>query len=158
MSEKTTKATNKVVKRIREMSDAELNQLPKLKADLVKSVFKKSGQVNHSMVVHIAKDFDEVIPLTQEQYATIKLLRNVEYDKQEITVFARISKGSHVEGQTFMLLEVVAARDVYFNVLLSKLRIRQIEILTQQGKWIESLNIEEYPDKVDAIVDTTIVQ
>lgn len=154
MGEKTV-VKSEVVKRIREMSAEELHQLPRLKAKLVRNVFKKSDQVNMSLKVEVGPDFTHEFRLTEEQYAVIKLSRSIAYDKQDLEVYGRVTKGVKQDGSIFMMLEVVPVKGLYFNELLNNLRIRQIEILSEKNLWPQNLVIKDYPDAVETINSIT---
>ncbi len=147
-----------LVKRIRDMNEAELHALPHLKAKLLKNVFKKSDQVNLTLQVEVAPDYNAIFKLTEEQFAIIRLERGIDFDKQQLEVYARISKGMKKDGTTFMMLEVVPCKGIYLNELLTTLRVRQVEALSQKGTWPKNLRLENYPDAAEDIKFITFEQ
>ena len=138
-----------VVKRLKDMTVAELQALPTVKAVLARTETGKKKFINFSLTLEIGKDFNHVIRLTEEQFANIKLLRKLNYDVQNVFVYARISKGVKVDGTTWMMLEVVAAPGIRFNELLTGLRANQVEQMIEIGTWNKDLQIHEYPNKVE---------
>jgi len=148
--------TKVAVKRIREMSDAEVAQLPRLNAELIKNTFKKGTIVNFVLKVEVAKDYTEEIKLNEEQYAMIKLQRDITYDAQKLVVYGRMSSGQKETGETFKFLEIVAAKGVYFNVLLTKFRNKQVDLMISKNAWPKNLELGIYPDAVEEINEVNL--
>jgi len=134
-----------IVKRIKDMNDQELAKLPQLKATLRRVEFNRSGQVNHTLKVEIMKDFDYEVRLTQEQYALIKVMRNLKYDTTQIMVSGRISKGLNKDGTHYYLIDIVPVPGMRFGELLSNDRVRFVEMLVSRGQWPKHLPINTYP-------------
>lgn len=143
---------DKVVKRLKDMNSEELRlNLASKKAVLRRNEFKKSGQVNFTLTVALAKDFNVEYKLTEEQYGLIKLERNIANDNQEVYVYVRLSKGINASAvdSEYYLLEIVAAQGITFHTLLTKLRVRQLTILVERGQWPQDLMINAYPESKD---------
>ncbi len=139
--------TENFVKRLMDMNNEELNALPKVKATLRRDDNKRFGQVNHRLLVSVAKDFNFEIRLTEEQYALIKLERDIENDNQSVYCYTRISVGTNTDGSTYHLFELVASASVRFNHILSAFRVRQIELMQKKGAWPIELTIKPYQAK-----------
>lgn len=140
----------KQVKRIRDLTSQELRQLPVVKGTLARIENKRTGSVNFTLTAHVAKDFNFIFYLKEEQYALIKLERNIKNDNQGLDLWARISKGSKAENE-FYLFEVVPVPGISFHELLSKFRIRSIEIMKERGEWPAHQPIHAYPNASDLL-------